>query len=65
MPGLPLLYMCSGAGNGTRTRDPLLGKDRVRPKEGPFFIQYFKPNLAVFQKGETAAAPTNSCSHTL
>jgi len=22
-----LVYMCSGAGNGTRTRDPLLGKN--------------------------------------
>jgi len=25
-PAFLLMYMCSGAGNGTRTRDPLLGK---------------------------------------
>ena len=26
-----LMYMCSGAGNGTRTRDPLLGKQGLQP----------------------------------
>jgi hypothetical protein len=25
-----LMYVCSGAGNGTRTRDPLLGKNAGR-----------------------------------
>ena len=44
------MYMCSGAGKGTRTPDPLLGKDRVAPKRGSFFIQYFKPYLDVFQR---------------
>jgi len=26
-----LMYMCPGAGNGTRTRDPLLGKQGLQP----------------------------------